>query len=1174
MSGVGENTPQQETLYRIIAEHVPGGVALYDGQTNIVLWHNRAYTELLDEKWHGMDLTGRHLDELAPGVASEAREAGRAAASGETVRLRGLRRLGPSGDAVYHNVTFVPVPREDGKGFDVLITLLDVTGEVLAAQEVERQAREPRQQVAADELKARNEALIQSEERYRSVSELIPHGIWASDASGGITYVSPAMLELTGLSSEEYRDFQWSELMPEAEREPFVKAWLLAVERREYWSHEYRMLGKDGQYHWLIGRGIPQFDADGVFTGYLGVNVDIDDLKQAQERLALQAAELNVIVDSIADGVSISDATGRLVRFNEAARQMMRYDGYEHATMEERKQRCTYRRPDGTEYALEDLPLSRSLHGEIVKGELIEMVWPEGGSTWVTSSTAPTYDAQGNLTGVVLTNTDVTALRQAQEALEKTYGRLRALFDPHIGGMGIVISNAAGDVIEANDFYLNLIGYSRQDLEAGEISWRDITPPEWLPVDEAGLAELAEHGMAGPIEKEYVRRDGRRVPVLMVFYTVPGATDEIVVFALDISRMKQAERERERLLEQVQAERERLFSVLSLFPAYVALLTPEHECAFVNQRFIEWFGEPQPGQKCYNLLFGRGEPCENCRCFECLSDGNPRVSEWISPQNRFFEVYYYPFTVPDGPPMVLEVGFDITARKQAAQELEQHRERLEELVRARTAEVQERSRVLESVFNNNLSSLVLLDTDFNFIRVNEAYARSCGRTIEDFPGHNHFVDYPGEELRAAFVQVVQTGNPWQAYARPFEFPDHPEWGTTYWDLSVVPIRDAEEEAKMLLFSLQDATEETKARQMLEERTAEVVESERKYRELVEDANSAIIRWTRDGDLVYANEFAERLFGYEPGELVGQDVSVLLPRVQSDGRSLETLLDDITVHPEKYATNENENVTKDGRRLWLSWTNRVAYDAQGNVESVLGVAVDRTVQHQAELQLLAYQQQLRQLAAELALAEQRERQRIATGLHDDISQTLAYAKMKLKQVTRAADEAEREAGGEELGEILDTAIQETRNLIYQLSTPVLFQKGLAEAVRWVAARAHEQYNQRVTVDVVGEVRRLDEDIEVTVFQAVKELLNNAQKYAPGADVTIRIDYRDNGLRIEVADTGAGFDASPCALESTGRFGLLNMRERLAYMGGSLNIDSAYGQGSRCTVQLPAEALSRT
>ena len=146
MSGMRENKPQEDTLYRIIAQHLPGGVALYDGPTDTVLWHNAAYANMLDEQWHGMDLTGRSLDELVPAVAFEAREAGRATAAGEMVRLTEVKLLGSSGALAYHNVTLVPVPREDGNGFDVLVALVDVTEEVLAVQEVERLAAEAQQQ--------------------------------------------------------------------------------------------------------------------------------------------------------------------------------------------------------------------------------------------------------------------------------------------------------------------------------------------------------------------------------------------------------------------------------------------------------------------------------------------------------------------------------------------------------------------------------------------------------------------------------------------------------------------------------------------------------------------------------------------------------------------------------------------------------------------------------------------------------------------------------------------------------------------------------------------------------------------------------------------------------------------------------------------------------------------
>ena len=104
-------------------------------------------------------------------------------------------------------------------------------------------------------------------------------------------------------------------------------------------------------------------------------------------------------------------------------------------------------------------------------------------------------------------------------------------------------------------------------------------------------------------------------------------------------------------------------------------------------------------------------------------------------------------------------------------------------------------------------------------------------------------------------------------------------------------------------------------------------------------------------------------------------------------------------------------------------------------------------------------------------------------------------MKLQQAQWVERPEDHQEGHKEVVGILDEAIRDTRDLIYQLSTPILFQEGLAEAIIWAAARASEQHGMEVAVEVCGDVRRIAEDVEVTVFQAVKELLNNARKYAP-------------------------------------------------------------------------------
>ena len=217
-------------------------------------------------------------------------------------------------------------------------------------------------------------------------------------------------------------------------------------------------------------------------------------------------------------------------------------------------------------------------------------------------------------------------------------------------------------------------------------------------------------------------------------------------------------------------------------------------------------------------------------------------------------------------------------------------------------------------------------------------------------------------------------------------------------------------------------------------------------------------------------------------------------------------------------------------------------------------------------------QLRKLASDLTLAEQRERHRIAHILHDDLQQRLYGVRLSLRTLQRelhGRDQAlvHLDAAYDQLGAVA----QASRRLTVDLSPPVLKGEGLLEALGWLASQMRERYDLEVRLEKKSDVPLPSEAMRILLFQIVRELLANVANHAHIDRVRVTLQVRDESVSISVEDEGRGFDPSLLSATPEEKFGLYAVREKLALFGGRFNLQSSPGRGTCATLEIPVASL---
>ena len=351
---------------------------------------------------------------------------------------------------------------------------------------------------------------------------------------------------------------------------------------------------------------------------------------------------------------------------------------------------------------------------------------------------------------------------------------------------------------------------------------------------------------------------------------------------------------------------------------------------------------------------------------------------------------------------------------------------------------------------------------------------------------------------------------------------------------------------------------------------ELHNSEIRYRELVESANSIILRFDASFNITFLNKFGRDFFGCEQQDITGKKLmDVIAPTAESSGRYVKSIIEDIFRNPQKYRTHENEVIRRDGSRVWISWTNKPVFDETGRFREGLSIGNDITERKVAEDALHASREQLKFMGAELSIAEERERQRIATEFHDLVGQNLAMAKIKLDSLLGSPSSSDLPISIREVRELLSEAIKELRSQIFRISPPILHMVGFEAAVESLCEKYQEDCGINVVFIDDGKKKMIDEDLRGTLYTMVRELLLNVAKHAKAENVVVAVEKVEEYIEIRVEDDGAGFDLSQVC-QPTGKkscLGLFSIKQRIEYLGGTLNTDSEPGRGTRITLLVP-------
>jgi PAS domain S-box-containing protein len=358
--------------------------------------------------------------------------------------------------------------------------------------------------------------------------------------------------------------------------------------------------------------------------------------------------------------------------------------------------------------------------------------------------------------------------------------------------------------------------------------------------------------------------------------------------------------------------------------------------------------------------------------------------------------------------------------------------------------------------------------------------------------------------------------------------------------------------------------------LLEERDAAekiLREKEYRYRRLVEHARAGILEFDyKSHRIISVNDSFLNICGYSQSE-----ISAMAPEDLMTPASRELFRKRLELRMAGKPVSDDavyEFFTKTGEKKWVMLTANIALagDLPRKADIII---IDITPVKNSEARLLEYQTRLKDLSTELSRAEERERRNLASQLHEGVGQELFVAQLKLAGLKKYVEDASGLHQLDAVNAQIVKSMRAIRSITFDLSPPVLYELGLAEALESLARTFESRHGLIIKTEFNGDLTNCRDEFKPILYRAVKEILHNTVKHARAKQVSISLEKTVDDLFMDITDNGVGFDTAPFGENHyTGSgFGLFDIRERIQNLGGEFRVCSTPGQGTRVSFAVP-------